>query len=152
MNGILGRVGEVGLQIVTAALLLAYFSCSAIAGEEISLYNSSNDAVAYIAVDDDLTIYLWGGKPVAYVDGENIYGFNGKHLGWFSRGAVYDHDGYAACATKERLAGYAHYEPYKGFKEFKPFKSFEEFAPFKPIFNASFGDTTCSIFLSFGAS
>ncbi len=35
-----------------------------------------------------LTIYLWGGKPVAYLsaesdDGFHVYGFNGKHLGWF---------------------------------------------------------------------
>ena len=51
---------------------------------EISLFNSNGEAVAYIAVDDDLTIYLWSGDPVAYIDDEDVYGFNGKHLGWFS--------------------------------------------------------------------
>jgi hypothetical protein len=67
--------------------------------EEITLFNSEGEAIAYIdADDDDLTIYLWNGTPVAYLDPSgdayNIYGFNGKHLGWFEDGIVRDHEGY----------------------------------------------------------
>ena len=33
------------------------------------------------------------GAAVAYLDGESVYRFNGKHLGWFRNRNVYDHDG-----------------------------------------------------------
>jgi hypothetical protein len=48
---------------------------------DIDFYNSGGKAVAYISADDNLTIYLWSGKPCAYLDDGDIYGFNGKHLG-----------------------------------------------------------------------
>jgi hypothetical protein len=34
---------------------------------EVSLFDASGKAVAYIDTDDELTIYLWSGKPVAYL-------------------------------------------------------------------------------------
>lgn len=49
--------------ILIVALLLLSFNLSA--QDEISLFNSDGEATAYIDTeDDDLTIYLWGGKPV----------------------------------------------------------------------------------------
>ena len=66
--------------------------------QQISLFNSDGADIAYIAVEEDLTIYLWGGKPMAYLDsdhdeGFHVSGFNGNHLGWFIDGIVYDHEG-----------------------------------------------------------
>src|SRR5688572_26881952 len=43
--------------------------------EDINLYDSAGKAVAYIAADQGLTIYLWSGKPCAYLVEEDIYGF-----------------------------------------------------------------------------
>ncbi|MDX2268663.1 MAG: hypothetical protein NW208_11195 [Bryobacter sp.] len=103
-----------------------------------------------------MTIYLWNGKPVAYLDsdkrngGFSVYGFNGKHLGWLVQGIVRDHEGDAACAIKERMKS-TDFEPFKSFKEFKPFKAFKEFAPPRPTFSKSFGSTTCSLLLAEGA-
>jgi hypothetical protein len=102
-----------------------------------------------------LTIYLWSGKPVAYLTrdsagGFHVYGFNGNHVGWFVRGVVWDHDGNASCAVKERLQ-FTELEPLKSFKQFKPFKSFKEFAPFRPFFTTSWGDTPCRFLLAEGA-
>lgn len=42
---------------------------------------------------------LWAGKPVAYLDKENEYGFNGNHLGWIENSAKYDHDGNIVAAS-----------------------------------------------------
>ena len=123
---------------------------AAFAGDEISLYDNDGDAVAYIAVDDDLTIYLWGGKPVAYLDGENVYGFNGKHLGWFLDGVVIDHEGHASCVVEERYPGYTKYEGYKGYKSYKPYKSYKEYAPYKPYASNRFSAVPCSLFLALG--
>ena len=118
---------------------------------EESLYNTKGQAVAYIAFDDDQTIYMWGGNPVAYIDSDNIYGFNGKHLGWYEEGAVRDHDGnivgFNKCAANVFLA----FEPFKAFKQLKPFKSFKEFAPFKPFYHSSGSKYTLENFLMRGA-
>ena len=122
----------------------------AFAGNEISLYDSEGNAVAYIATDDDLTIYLWGGKPVAYLDGENVYGFNGKHLGWFLKGVIIDHRGDAACVVKKRHPSYTKYEGYKGYKNYKPYKSYKEYAPYKPYASNRFSAVECSLFLALG--
>lgn len=83
--------------------------------------------------------------------GYHIYGFNGKHLGWFVGGVIRDHKGDAACAVKEVMQA-TQIEPFKAFKEFKPFKAFTEISPFRPdIFN-SFGQIPCDFFLASGAA
>jgi len=135
-------------------VMIALFSFSLVnfahAGDEVSLYNSKGNAVAYIDVEDDLTIYFWGGKPVAYIDDRDVYGFNGNHLGWFSDGAIINHDGDVPCVVKERHPGFTNFEEFKGFKEFKPFKAFKEFSPFKPFETNRFSSETCSLFLARG--
>lgn len=123
--------------------------------EEISLFNSSGSPAAYIDMEDDLTIYLWNGKPVAYLEDRDVnafhvWGFNGKHLGWFEKGAIWDRNGGALCAIKEVLRGVAKFEPFKSFKQFKPFKSFKEFPPFKPLLSGRFGSMSCSLHLALG--
>jgi hypothetical protein len=127
------------------------------AEDEVSLFDGSGKAQAYIALDDEMTIYTWSGKPVAYLekgtgnDGYNVYGFNGKHLGWFTHGAIYGHDGKASCATAQVMASGTQGEPFKSFKQFKPFKAFTEYAPFQPFLATRFGDTPCNFLLSEGA-
>jgi len=124
-------------------------------GEEVTLFSGKGKAAAYIAIDEEMTIYMWGGKPVGYLTpdkkggGFHIYGFNGKHLGWFVQGVVRDHDGDATCAVKDRMKS-TDFEPFKAFKEFKPFKAFKEFAPYRPAFSKSFSSVTCALFLAEG--
>jgi len=138
--------------LVAAALVLLTRPASA--QDEVSLFNGSGRAVAYVATDDELTIYLWGGKPVAYLSGDSddefqVYGFNGKHLGWFVRGVIWDHSGNAACALKEAIQT-TQYESYKGFKQYKPYKGYKQFAPFRPAFSNSFGEIPCEFLLGAG--
>ncbi len=60
---------------------------------EQTLFNSKGEPVAYISDDLNRTIYLWDGHPVAYLYGYHVYGFNGRHLGWFIHDVVYDPGG-----------------------------------------------------------
>ncbi len=135
-------------------LLLLLAAYAPVLAEEIDLYDGAGEAKAYVA--DDLTIYLWDGEPVAYLDTSrsssevDIYGFNGKHLGWFRRGIVYDHEGYAVGAVREAFISKPAFAPFKGFKQFKPFKSFKEFAPFRPFFMKTWADTSLRRFLRAG--
>jgi hypothetical protein len=90
-------------------------------------------------------------EPVAYFSGEDIYGFNGRHLGWFFNGAIFDQTGNAVCATKDVFSGLTQLEPLKSLKQLKPLKSLRELAPLKPLFSSSFGRTPCEIALAMGA-
>jgi hypothetical protein len=119
--------------------------------DEIALYDGSGAAVAYIATSEDLTIYTWAGAPVAYLDGENIYGFNGKHLGLFENGRIYDHQGRVAGTTAEATSVPLKPQRIKGFKKFKPFKAFEQFAPLQPILISSWSQLPLLVLLSEGA-
>ncbi len=131
--------------IVISLFILCFVQTKA---QEITLYNSRGVAVAYVDTnDDDLPIYLWSGKPVAYISGENVYGFNGKHLGWWVKGIIRDHEGDAIGGTKDAIGIFTEFEPFKSMKEFKPFKHFKEFAPFKPFWSSSWSTDSFKIFL-----
>ena len=140
---------------LTASVCAFFVAGSARADQEMALFDGGGQAIAYIAVDDELTVYLWDGKPVAYLEpldaGEfHVYGFNGSHLGWFLQGAVWAHDGSASCATKEVMQS-TEYEPYKGYKEYKPYRSYKEYAPYLPSLSNSFGPLPCGLLLMSGA-
>ena len=138
------------MKLFLLSVLVLFFNHTK--AQEVSLFNSEGKATAYVADDDDLTIYLWSGKPVAYLSGDNIYGFNGKHLGWWVKGIIYDHDGNAVGATKNATNINTEYEPYKGYKEYKPYKSYKEYAPYKPYFSSSWSNDSFRMFLSRGIS
>ncbi len=91
---------------------------SATDSNDLDFYDSRGRAVAYLAADSDLTIYRWAGKPVAYLDEENVNGFNGKHLGWLKSGAIYDHDGNIVAASAGRFKGTVTTPSIKGFNSF----------------------------------
>ncbi|MBB1332759.1 MULTISPECIES: 4-fold beta flower protein [unclassified Pseudoalteromonas] len=139
-----------------AILLVLIFPNFVLAGDEISLFSGSGDAAAYIDISEELTIYLWSGEPVAYLSEDNlggyhVYGFNGKHLGWFVGGAIRDHKGDAACATKE-IMNSTKYEPYKAYKQYKAYKAYKEYAPYRPSFSNNFGQIPCNFLLASGST
>ena len=127
-------------------------SVSGSSTSDMDFYDSRGRAVAYIAVDRDLTIYLWTGEPVAYLDDDSVYGFNGKHLGWFKSGVIYDNDGDMVAALADRFKEPVSTPPPKSFKQFVPFKAFKEFKPFKPFFNLGWSDKPARIFFLDGAA
>lgn len=107
--------------------------CSAVIAKEITIFDSSGEATAYIDTDDERNIYLWAGEPVAYLDHDSIYGFNGKHLGWINEGILYDHDGYAVGFLEGNTIRPTLPEPVKGLKKLTPLKSLEELEPLQPL-------------------
>lgn len=142
--------------IARVLLILLATAFSTLAANEVALYNAAGQATAYVA--DDATIYLWGGTPVAYLDLEgdrnsiSIYGYNGKHLGWFQQGILYGSDGKAAGAVKEAFATKTELPPLKGLKELKPLKGLKELKPLKPLFIKQWSQTPLKILLMSGTS
>lgn len=130
---------------ILPVLLAAAVSSGAAYAEEITLYDSEGNAAAWIDTSDRNTIYLWSGEPAAYLrkDGSvpDIYGFNGRHLGWLEKGIVRDHEGLMAGFTKGSLSMHAQGEPYRPQKMQKPFRAQPEFPPQRPFYRNSFSGT-----------
>lgn len=133
------------------AVAISTVAPAAALAKEISLFDRDGDAVAYVDTDSDATIYLWGGKPVAYLDGANVYGFNGKHLGWFDEGIVWDHKGDGVGFVKGAVNKLTNLEGLKGLKELKPLKSLKDLPPLKPLTSAKFSRVPLELFLLQGA-
>ena len=118
---------------------------------EETLFDSLGIPVAYISHDDDDTIYLWNGTPVAYLaENHTIYGFNGEHLGWFEYGIIRNLQGEKAGFTRDTLTVYARYEPYKSYKKYKPYKSYKKYAKYKPYYKYNNSSERLSELLSKG--
>lgn len=94
------------LKRFSAATIIAVISLVSVAANEVSLFNQKGEPVAYIDTSDEYTIYLWSGEPAAYLTDSTahgslaIYGFNGKLLGWYVDGAIYDKRGCVAGFVK----------------------------------------------------
>ena len=101
-------------------------------GVELSLYDSSGVAVAYLTYD--ATIYSWLiGAPVAYLVDGHVYGFNGRHLGWYEDGVLISNEGTRCGFTAQKLQVQAQqFPPLKGMKEILPFKNYRDYPPTEP--------------------
>ena len=139
---------------ILSILLAAAVSAGAVSAEEITLYDSEGNAAAWIDTGDRNTIYLWSGEPAAYVLKEgsvpDIYGFNGRHLGWLEKGIVRDHEGLMAGFTKGSLNMHTGQEHYRPQKMQKPFRAQPEFPPQRPFYRNTFSSTSLTEFLMQG--
>jgi hypothetical protein len=99
---------------------------------ESTLFNKNGKPVAYIA-DDGETIYLWDGRPVAYIHEDRLYGWNGKPLGWFVNGTVFDIYGLRSGFIKSKSPIATEVEPLKAAKRLKPAKGKGQSQVIKPV-------------------
>ena len=94
----------------------------------ITFYNRYGKPIAYLSERDKETIYMFNGKPVAWIDNDCIYSFKGKHLGWYEHGWIYDQQGYCVFFTDEAKGG-----PVKPIKQIKPIRNISSIRPIKGI-------------------
>jgi 4-fold beta flower protein len=128
-----GSMNRLWITFTTLILFFGLALSQEASAREISLYDQEGEAVAYIDTNSDATIYLWSGEPVAYLNGEDVYGFNGKHLGWFEEGIIWDHNGDGVGFIKGAVNKLTKLEALKGLKKLMPLKSLRELAPLKPL-------------------
>lgn len=116
-----------------------------------TLYDIEGTPIAYINWDDNGTIYLWNGVPVAYLYGTDmIYGFNGSHLGWYVDGIVRNIKGMKAGFNKQTCPVLRKSEPLKSLRQLKPLKSLRQLPHYKPIFSFGFSNESLVQILSRG--
>jgi hypothetical protein len=96
---------------------------------EITLFDGNGRPVAYIADDNENSIYLWSGHAVAYINEQHVYGWNGKHLGWFIDGIIYNLQGQRVGTVREKCPSATYAEPAKYTKYAKYAKN-AKYAPY----------------------
>jgi hypothetical protein len=99
---------------------------------ETTLFNKNGRPVAYIAEDGE-TIYLWDGRPAAFISQEKVFGWNGRQLGWFSNGTIFDIYGLRSGFIRSKSPIVTEREPLKSRKHLKPAKGKKQSQVIKPI-------------------
>ncbi len=99
---------------------------------EITLFNKNGKPTAYIA-DDGETIYLWDGRPVAFVSEDKVFDWNGRQLGWFNNGTIFDIYGLRSGFIKSKSPIATEMEPLKPQKHLKPAKGERQSHVLKPV-------------------
>ena len=93
----------------------------------MTFYDYHGVPVAY--TEDNETIYLFTGEPVAYFYENTVYSFSGVHLGWFEDGWI--RDLYGACVFyTENATGSG---PVKPVKCVRPVKCVKYVKPVKCV-------------------
>lgn len=115
---------------------------------KIVFYNASGEPIAY--TEDGVHIYLFDGKPVAYIDRDSIYSYSGKHLGWYIDGWIKDNNGDCVFFTEEAKGGPVKpvkgVKPVKSVKQVKPVKSVKEVKPVRPVRSLSWSSVLSDAF------
>ena len=104
---------------------------------DLTFYDKNGKPIAY--TEDGEHIYLFTGKPVAYIYQNTVYGFNGHQFGWFENGWIRDLQGacafYTAIAVGGPIKPIKQIKPIKSIKGIKPIKSIKQIRKIKPIFS-----------------
>lgn len=134
-----GQGRPVRSMLATLLIILLTTVIATASAQEIPLVDKDGYYVAYIDTNEDPTIYLWSGEPVAYLDERGVdtlvYAFSGEHLGWYKDGILRDRDGNVVGADDGVLITPTRFEPIKGLKRLKPVRRVKSAAGLKPIFS-----------------
>ena len=93
---------------------------------KLCFYNQEGNLFGYC--EDETYIYTFDGKPVAYIDVEDVYAFKGTHLGYLEDGNVWDRNGNMLLFTDNSKFGVG---PLKPKKSLKPKKGLKSLMPLK---------------------
>jgi hypothetical protein len=117
---------------------------------ETVFYDKNGEPIAY--TEDGIHIYLYSGKPIAYLSGNSLYNYEGSHLGWFVGGWIRDHNGDCVYFTDQTKGGpikpICGIKPIKGIKEIKPIKGVKEIQPVRPVKSNSWAKIKGNSFFS----
>lgn len=116
--------------------------------EQITFYNNLGKPIAY--TQDGTHIYLFNGKPVAYLSQESVYSYSGKHLGRYEDGWIRDNKGQCVFFTGEATGGpmqpMKQMVPMKSIKQMKPMKSMKQMRPARPMKSSSWSELSSEVF------
>ncbi len=108
----------------------------------IHFYDANGEPVAYC--EDGVHIYLFSGVPAAYIEGDSLFDYEGRHLGWYENGWVVGDGGKSVCFTESAVGGIPRplkkMAPLKSMKFALPMKKTRTLKPLKPMRSAAWSD------------
>ena len=108
---------------------------------EQTLYDANGRAVTYIA-NDNVSIYTWNGKAIAYLDDDEVYSWRGNHIGWFVAGVLYDVRGRRAGFIASKCPSICHVESVKSVQKVQNVKSVQKVARVRAVFSTGLSDSS----------
>jgi hypothetical protein len=137
-------------QIILVLIVVLAASFASLA-QQVSLFDREGEARAYIDFDEDATIFLWDGTPVAFIEKDGremcVFGFNGRFLGWYEDGIVYDKNGYVVGARKGAISMMTRIERIKSIQKITPIRPITPITPIQPILKSSWSNASLAEFL-----
>ncbi len=101
----------------------------------LDFYDKSGTPIAY--TEDGEHIYTFDGRPVGYLSDGSVYAYTGVHLGWFENGLIRDNSGNAALFSEGSSGGpikpIRQVKPIRGIRQIRPIKGIRQIKPIKPI-------------------
>lgn len=101
----------------------------------MDFYTRAGRAVCYSP--DGEHLYAWNGKPVGYLSSGRVYSFGGKVLGWFHDGWLYDRSNRPAMFSREATGGpmrpVRQIPNVKSLRQVRPVKAVKHVAPVRPV-------------------
>lgn len=89
-------------------------------------YDRNGHATHY--VNEDGTLYSWGGQPMGFLQGEELYATSGRHVGRISDGWLRDQRGNAIASSASASGG-----PMKPMRSLPSLKSLPSLAPLRGL-------------------
>ena len=57
----------------------------------IEFFDRAGAAAAFSP--DDKSLFLWNGQPAAFIEGNEVYAYSGRFIGWVGNGWIVDDEG-----------------------------------------------------------
>ena len=107
----------------------------------IEFFNRQGRATALC---DGQSIYLWDGRPVAYLLDEKVFAFSGRFIGWLSDGWITDAEGKCLLFESDAVRGpgkpQCTEKPAKGVPQAKPMRRALQVTPPRPTGRTEWSD------------
>ncbi|WP_138106338.1 4-fold beta flower protein [Serratia fonticola] len=115
----------------------------------INLFDSSGTPYAYF--DDGVHLFTFSGEPIGYLEGDSIYLYNGRHVGYWANGVIRDSSGDVILFSEHATTGPSRplrkLLPLKGLKGLKPMKGLRQLKPLRPLNSMRWSNTRpCDVF------
>jgi len=134
--------------ILLLALNLVFINCKP-QSQEITLYDQTGHPLIYLSPENDNSFYTWDGHAVAYLyDSELIYGWKGKHIGWYINGVIYDLQGYRVGSISEKCPTSVYSESSK-YSKYSQYSRYSRYSPYsRPSLKSSYSDVKLINFIT----
>lgn len=114
----------------------------------MDFFDNSGRATCYSP--DGEHLYLWTGQPVGYFDGDRVYSFSGRLMGWIGNGWLYDRHNRPALFSPDATGGpmrpMRQMMPMRSMRQMRPMKAMRQMAHLRPMQSLGWSPTANALY------